>query len=256
MLQAFIIVFREAFEGFLIVAIILSYLRKSGEKWLEPAVYWGIAASVLTSAFLGSLLRESVSQSFWEGVLGIATIVMVGTLVIQMWRIGPRLKSDVEHTLVGVSSRRSRWAAVLGVFLFTVLMITREGMEMAVMLIQVREGRFITGILLGIAAAVALSYAWTRFSYAINLKRFFQVTAIFLLLFLVQVGIYSIHEFSEARVIPYSQTIHTATEPFTPTGLYGKWFSLVIALPCIVWLLGGWISDRLRQRSPREAKSA
>ena len=32
MLQAAIIVLREGFEGFLIVAIILSYLRKAAEK--------------------------------------------------------------------------------------------------------------------------------------------------------------------------------------------------------------------------------
>lgn len=248
MLQAAIIVLREGFEGFLIVAIILSYLRKSAEKWLEPAVYWGILVSIITSAGLGYLLREGVNQSLWEGVLGVATIVMVGSLVIQMWRIGPRFKSNVEAKLFKVSSRASRFAAFLGVFLFSVLMITREGMEMAVMLIQVRQGRFTTGVLLGLVAAAALSYAWTRFSYLIDLKRFFKVTGIFLILFLVQVGIYSIHEFSEARVLPNSDAIHNATEMFSPVGLYGKWFSLAIVTITLVWLIGAWILDRLQLR--------
>ena len=248
MLQAFIIVLREGFEGFLIVAIIFSYLRKTTEKWLEPAVYWGIFVSLLTSAGAGYLLREGVHQSFWEGMLGIATIVMVSTLVIQMWRIGPRLKSNVESKLFSLSSRRSRWAAFLGVFFFTVLMITREGMETVVMLIQVRQGRFLTGALMGAAAAGMLAYAWTRFSYLINLKRFFMVTGIFLLLFLVQVGIYSIHEFSEAGILPNSEAIHIATEQFSPAGIYGKWFSLSIVVVCAFWLLGSWISDYLKLR--------
>lgn len=246
MLQAFIIVLREGFESFLIVAIILSYLRKRAEKWLEPAVYWGIAVSVIASAGLGYILREGVNQALWEGVLGIVTIVMVGSLVIQMWRFGHRLKSDMERGLSHVSARASRWAAFFGVFLFTVLLITREGMETAVMLIQVRENRFVTGAFLGLAAATALSYAWTRFSYLINLKRFFQVTGIFLLLFLAQLGIYSIHEFSEAGVLPNSEAIHIATEQFSPVGLYGKWFSLGIVFICAVWLAWGWISDRLQ----------
>ncbi len=248
MLQAAIIVLREGFEGFLIVAIILSYLRKSAERWLEPAVYWGILVSVLTSAGLGYILREGVNQSLWEGVLGIVTIVMVGSLVIQMWRIGPRFKANMETKLFKVSSRASKWAAFFGVFLFSVLMITREGMEMAVMLIQVRQGRFTTGVFLGLIAAVALSYAWTRFSYLIDLKRFFKVTGIFFLLFLVQVGIYSIHEFSEARVLPNSEVIHNATEIFSPVGLYGKWFSLAIVAITLSWLIGAWILDRSQTR--------
>lgn len=244
MLQAFIIVLREGFESFLIVAIILSYLRKKGEKSLEPAVYWGIAVSVVTSAALGYLLREGVNQALWEGILGIVTIVMVGSLVVQMWRFGHRLKSDMERQLSDVSARPSRWAAFCGVFLFTVLLITREGMETAVMLIQVRQGRFVAGAFLGLAAASALSYAWTRFSYLINLKRFFQVTGVFLLLFLAQLGIYSIHEFSEAGILPNSQAIHEATEYFSPAGLYGKWFSLAIVAICAGWLAWAWLSDR------------
>ena len=208
MSQAFVIVLREGFEGFLIVAIILSYLKKSAEQWLTPAVYWGVVVSVFVSAGLGYLLREGVNQSFWEGVLGIATIVMVGTLVIQMWRVGPKFKSSVEHKLFNVSSRRSQWAALFGVFFFTVLMISREGMEMAVMLIQVREPHFTVGALLGVGAAILLSLAWVRFSYLINLKRFFNVTSIFLLLFLFQMAVYSFHEFAEAGVLPNSEALH------------------------------------------------
>ena len=40
MLQAFIVVFREGFESFLIVGVILAYLRRIGEHRLVPAMYW------------------------------------------------------------------------------------------------------------------------------------------------------------------------------------------------------------------------
>ena len=247
MLQAFIIVLREAFEGFLIVAIILAYFRKSAERWLVPAVHWGILLSLVASGALGYLLKDGVNEALWEGVLGIVTVVMVGTLVIQMWRIGPRFKTDVEHRLFHVSSRKSRLVAFLGVLVFTTLMITREGMEMVVMLIQVRQqSQFVVGIALGLLGAVVISYAWLRFSYLVNLERFFKVTSIFLLLFLLQVAIYSIHEFSEAGVLPQSEAIHIATEQFSPAGVYGKWFSLSIVSVCALWLVGGWISDRFK----------
>jgi high-affinity iron transporter len=56
MWQAFVVVFREGFESFLIVGIILAYLRRIGEHRLAPAMYWGIGASILTSAALGYVL--------------------------------------------------------------------------------------------------------------------------------------------------------------------------------------------------------
>ena len=46
MLQAFVITLREGLEAFLIVAISLAYLRKSGRRELIPAVHWGIGLSV------------------------------------------------------------------------------------------------------------------------------------------------------------------------------------------------------------------
>ena len=53
LLQAFIITLREGLEAFLIVAISLAYLRKSGRHELVPAVHWGIGLSILlTSARL------------------------------------------------------------------------------------------------------------------------------------------------------------------------------------------------------------
>jgi high-affinity iron transporter len=77
-------------------------------------------------------------------------------------------------------------------------------------------------------------------------RRFFQVTGIFLILFMLQVGIYSFHEFSEAGVLPNSEVLHAATEKFSPEGIYGQWFSVVMIGVCALWLLGSWVSDRLR----------
>ena len=88
-----------------------------------------------------------------------------------------------------------------------------------------------------------------RFAHLINVRRFFQVTAIFLVLFMIQVGIYTFHEFSEAGVLPNSEAIHTATEKFSPDGLYGQWFSFVMVGVCAIWLLGAWIIDRMRNTS-------
>lgn len=270
MLQSFIIVLREGFESFLLVAVIFSYLRKSGQRQLAPAVYWAITVALAVSGGLGYLLfqmqtghsdwiEQHLGQTFAgflgnealrEAILGVIAIVMVASLVVYMWRTGPKLKEKMEERLGEVSKRRSGWTAYLGVFLFTVLTISREGMETALMLLQVRSPRLVWGGLLGLGAAMAMAWAWGQFGHLINVKRFFQVTGIFLLLFMTQVAIFTFHEFAEAGVLPNSEALHTATEKFSPNGLYGQWFSVVMVGVCGVWLLGAWVIDRFRLRHP------
>lgn len=274
MLQSFIIVLREGFESFLLVAVIFSYLRKSGQRQLAPAVYWAIAVALAVSGGLGYLLFQmQTGHSDWieqhlgqtlarflgnealrEAILGVIAIVMVASLVVYMWRTGPRLKEKMEERLGEVSIRRSGWTAYLGVFLFTVLTISREGMETALMLLQVRSPRLISGTLLGLGAAMAMAWAWGQFGHLINVKRFFQVTGIFLLLFMTQVAIFTFHEFAEAGVLPNSEALHAATEKFSPEGLYGQWFSVVMVAACAIWLLAAWAIDRSRAPKHKDVR--
>lgn len=268
MLSSFIIILREGFESFLLVAVTLTYLRKAGLRWLTSAVYVAIALGLSASAGLGYVLHFGVedatlervfgqtlgsyvssflgNEALREAVLGVIAIIMVASLVIHMWRTGPNLREKMQRTLGSVSTRTSRLAALAGVFLFTFLMITREGMETALMLLQVRDSRLVYGALLGLMAAVILAWAWARYGHLINVRRFFQVTGIFLLLFMAQVAIYTFHEFAEAGLLPNSEGLHAATEKFSPDGLYGKWFSLVMVALCGVWLLAAWTIDRLK----------
>jgi hypothetical protein len=64
---------------------------------------------------------------------------------------------------------------------------------------------------------------------------------------MVQIAIYSFHEFSEAGVLPNSQVLHEATEPLSPTGIYGSWFSTIAIGACAIWLAGAWISDTMKR---------
>ena len=273
MLNSFIIVLREGFESFLLVAVILAYLRKSGQKWLSTPVYVAIAAALAASGAIAYVLNTGVdegvvngmfgetiggyvnqffaNEALREAVLGAVAVVMVGTLVIHMWRSGPKLQQQMRERLSEVSSRSSRVAAVLGVFLFTFLMIVREGMETALLLMQVKDPNLIQGALLGLAAAIAFAIGWAKFGHLINVRRFFQVTSIFLLLFMVQVAIYSFHEFTETGLLPNSEFLHLATEKFSPDGVYGKWFSPIMVGICALWLLGAWLMDRAKNNNPQ-----
>lgn len=248
MLQALIIVFREGFEAFLTVAIIFAYLKKTGRNALRPAVWWGIALSVFASFGLGYLLQR-INQPLWEGVLALVAALLVASFVVHIWRVAPTMKRDMENRLEERASGKWAW---IGVFGFTLLMITREGMETALMLIQVRQGRFWLGCALGLAAAAAMSWLWAHFGHRINVKRFFQVTGLFLLLFTVQIVFYAIHEFSEAEILPNSEAIHLATEPYSADGRYSMYILVGMLAICALWLGTMTLIDRAKHR-PLEA---
>ena len=239
MLQAFVITLREGLEAFLIVAISLAYLRKTGRTALIPAVRWGIVASIALSIVAGVLLSQASNQALWEGVLALVAAVLVASLIVHMWRAGRFLKRDIEGRLE-ISSNKAGMAAFLGVFGFTLLMITREGMETALLmnalLFQVRSMEIVAGAAAGTIAAAFIAWLWTRYGHRVNLARFFQVTAVFLLVFVVQLVIYGFHELTEANIFPNSQPWHEATEPFGPDGMYGQYLTYSLVVLPLAWL--------------------
>lgn len=268
MLQSFIIVLREGFEAFLIVAITLAYLRKTGRRHLAPAVYWAIGAAAAVSTGLAYVLGSGVDpalvrrvfgrsagyyvnqfllrEDLREGILGAVAVVLVVSLLVHMWRTGSRLKQSVERRLGEAASRASRVTAFAGIFLFTALMVTREGIETALLLLQVRDPQRVSGMLLGLAAAATMSWLWARYGHLINLRRFFQVTAIYLLLFMAQVGLAALEDLTEAGVLPENERLGAVMDTLAPDGYYGKWFSAATILVCALWLVGAWAFDRVR----------
>lgn len=241
MLQAFVITLREGLEAFLIVAISLAYLRKSGRAHLAPAVHWGIGVSVLLSIGMAWLFQQASNQALWEGVLALAAAVLVATLIVHMWRHARTIKRDIESHL-SESSQRAGTSAALGVFLFTLLMITREGMETALLMgtlfFQVKLASVIAGAVMGVLVAAGLAMLWSRYGHRVNLGLFFQVTAVFLMIFVVQLLIYGFHELTEANVFgANSEAWHWASEPYGPDGQYGQYFSYLLVLVPMGWLL-------------------
>ena len=99
MLQALVITLREGFEAFLIVAISLSYLRKSGRAALTSAVHWGIGVAVAVSALGGYLLFNSLNQEWLDGPLALVAAASVAWMIVHMWRTGRRMKGDIEGRL-------------------------------------------------------------------------------------------------------------------------------------------------------------
>jgi len=251
MLQILIITMREGIEAFLIVAIAAGILRQTGRAALLPAVYTGTAVAVVVSFIASLFFAEADNKPLWEGVLAAAAAVMVISMTVYMWRAARTMRATIGARLDQATQNRTTAAAWWAVFAFVLLMIVREGMETALLLtslaMQQGQQRLLAGALLGVAGAVLIALAWTRYGRRINLPRFFKVTAIFLLIFSVQLVIYTFHELFEAGAVPYvdNEYWHIATEPYGPEGLYGQWLTYLMVLVPAAWLLAMWLRDRV-----------
>jgi high-affinity iron transporter len=235
-----VVTLREGIEMFLIVAIAAAYLRKTGRHGLLPAVGWGAAAAVVASIVLGVWLAETVVQPFWGGVLALVAAALVLGMVIYMLRAAKRMSAEIGQRLEA-AAQRPGMGAWLGVFLFTLLMITREGMEFAFVAAAIARqadnaAEILSGGFLGLIAAGLLAAAWLRYGHRIKLALFFQVTSIFLILFTLQLFLYAFHEFTEASALPLDNAYwHLATEEWAE-GSYADVISIALVLIPLAWL--------------------
>jgi high-affinity iron transporter len=157
-------------------------------------------------------------------------------MIVHMWRTGRRMKGDIEGRLQA-SAVRPGAAAYTGVFLFTLLMISREGMETALLLMQLHETTYLVlGAALGSVAAGGVAWLWSRFGHRINLALFFQATAIFLFVFVVQLVIKGAHEMSEQQYLPYSELIHSSTESWGPDSVFGHVLTYLLVVLPLAWI--------------------
>lgn len=249
MLTTLLVTLREGIEAFLIVAITLAYLRKTGRIALTSAVYWSTGLGVVLSVAAGFLFGEAADNPRLEGTLALAAGIMVLTMVVYMLKAARHMRGDIASK-VEAAVMRPGAGAWLGVFAFVLVMIVREGMETALilstLLFEQGSRNLLAGALAGILFAAVLAWAWSKYGQRVNLKRFFQVTSIFLVLFTVQLFVYAFHEFTEVGAVPGIANAfwHTAVEPYGPEGAYGEWLTYLMVLIPVAWLGFAWWHDR------------
>jgi FTR1 family protein len=237
MLQTFIITLREGVEASLVIAIAIAYLRKTGRQDLLSSVYRAFSAAILASFGLAWVFtRFHVTEEAYEGWTLLASAVFVGSMVIWMNRHAKHMKGEIETQLQkGTSSERARW----GIFLFVFLMIFREGVETVLMLAAMRLDT--SGILeflgaaLGLGLAVLFGVSFVRGTIRINLRSFFKMTTVILMVVVFQLLITGLHELSEGEIIPYSRQEMAIIGPIVRDDVF--FFVAILALAGAMMLL-------------------
>lgn len=194
-LPTFIITLREGVEAALVVGIVLALLQKAQQSQLNPWVYAGVGVGLIASALVGVLFgwaSQALSASYpqyasaiepmLEAVFGVIAIAMLSWMLIWMTQQARSLKAEVEGAVSAAIKQGS--SAGWGVFSLVFIAVLREGFETVLFIVAKFQQGLIPalGAISGIAVAAGIGVLLFKWGIKINIRRFFQVMGVLLLL--------------------------------------------------------------------------
>ena len=240
MFESAVVTLREGVEAALIVAIVLGYLRKINRSDLAKSAYIGLVAAAGFAVAAAILFRHfEISEDLWlEGWAMLIASAFVATMVIWMWRTSSRLKGDIENR-IGQAASSTSGSFSFGIFIFVFLMVAREGIETVLFLAAVRFNttkmmNFVGG-LIGLGLAIVFGFLFVKGSIRINLRKFFSITSVILLVVAIQLLISGLHGLSEAQVLPASEREMAIIGPIVQNNAF--FYIIILALTglMLIW---------------------
>ncbi|KAA8823988.1 FTR1 family iron permease [Bifidobacterium reuteri] len=230
--QAFLILIREGLEALLVVAAVIAYLVKSGNKrftkWIYLGVLVGLAGSGIIAVIFGLMFGGSGPQQ--EIMEGVCALIAMGMLLwTSNWMLNKSsveawnryIRNKTEAAVASVSSQvesgeKVAFGTVVSLAMLSFLAVFREGAETVIFyesiysMSQDSKGMW-TG---GIAAAVVLVIIFLiiRFtSVKIPIGPFFLVTSILMSVLVVVFAGGGVHALIEGDALPanYLQGVPT-----------------------------------------------
>ena len=208
-MAAFLVMLREGVEAALIVGILLAYVHRMARRREARWVWTGTVSAILLSVIAGIVIFSTIgslderAEEIAEGIVawvaaGLLTW-MIFWMASQARHMRSRLESEVDTALAsGGGGALAAIAFVAGL---------REGLESALFLISTTVGteadglQFLGGIL-GLAMAVVIGYLIYRGGTRIDIRLFFRVTGVLIILFAAGLVAKAIHEFQDLGLLP------------------------------------------------------
>jgi len=197
------VTFREGLEAALVIAIVASYLNRTGKRNLNNYLYSGVVAGVGASVLLGvtlSAVYGGLAGGFaeiFDGLASLTATVVLTYMILWMTRHAQTLRADLERKLETAITA----GQVLGIVALSFVAVFREGLEtvlfMTTLAIADSSGT-VTGAIIASAAVVVLGLLLMKGIYRLDLNKFFQVTSVILIVFAAGLTGHGVHELIEA----------------------------------------------------------
>ena len=194
-LPTFVVTLREGFEAALVVGLVLACLKKAQQtalyRWVYLGIGGGIAASVVVGLFLAEVLQgleasnglyAPVIKESLAGIFGLVAIAMLSWMLIWMTQQAKSVKSEVEGS---IQQALAQSGAGKGIFLLVFIAVLREGFETVLFIVAKFQQELLpssVGAVAGLIGAALLGVLLFQLGVKINVRLFFQIMGVFLLL--------------------------------------------------------------------------
>ncbi|MBI4501821.1 MAG: FTR1 family protein [Gemmatimonadetes bacterium] len=188
MLAGMVITIREGLEAFLVIGILLGYLRKTDQRGLAPYVWAGTGGGIAVSIILALAFQftafhfeEGSGGPLFEVAASVLAVPILSYMVLWMQRQARSIKGEIETRAAAAISTGQLFALAFLAF----ITVFREGLETAVFLSALttrasREG-LLPGAALGLLIAIGIAYIYFALTVKLNLRRFFIGTGTLLI---------------------------------------------------------------------------
>ncbi len=208
-MAAFLVMLREGVEAAIIVALLLGYLHRIDRRADGRWVWAGTIAAALVSLGVGIVLWNTVGdlEGFAEEVTeGLVAFVAAGLLTWMVFWMGQRarhLRSQMHDQVDAALAAGGATALAMVAF----VAVLREGVESALFIISTTVGADasawqLLGGLAGLLLAAAIGVGFYLGSASIDLRAFFRLTGVLIILFAAGLVSKGVHEFQEAGLFP------------------------------------------------------
>ncbi len=251
MFANYLIGLREGLEAALIIAILVAYLVKLGQRDALPRLWFGVGLAIALSVGFGALLTytdanlSDEAQENFGGVMSLAAVGLITWMIFWMAGHARSIKGHL-HGEIDKALARSTWAIAIVAF----IAVAREGLETALFLFAgaTSSGAAsspLIGALLGLGTAVVLGLLLYRGALKLNLAALFTWTGALLVVIAAGVLRYGVHELQETGVLPGKDNyVLDLTGSIDPAGVLASlvraFFNLVpamTALEILAWAL-------------------
>lgn len=208
-----VVVLREGFEASLVVGIVLAFLDRTGRRDGFRVVWAGVAAAlalslvVAVALFAAGAELEGRSEAIFEGVVMLTAAGLLTWMIFWMRNRARFMRKEIE----GRTQAALEAGSTIGLALVVFVGVAREGVETALFLFSSVGGSSplvsVVASLVGGATAIGLGYLFYRGSHRLNLRMFFTVTSVLLLIFAGYLLASGLHELAEAGLVPDNEAL-------------------------------------------------
>lgn len=254
MLSAVLITLREGLEAALIVGIVIGYLVKTGQGQQTRIAWVGVAVAVLTSAALAFGITaigaelEGAAEQIFEGATMFLAVAVLTWMIFWMQSQARYLKASLESDVQKAIAQGAGW----GLFAISFLAVFREGVETALFLgaaaFQNNGLETTVGAVIGLAIAAVIGYMIYASAIRLNVRLFFRVTSLLLLVFAAGLFMHGVHEFQEVGWLPVGiEQLWDTSALISKTSLLGQFLRTLVgytptpSLVEIVAYIGYWL---------------